>query len=208
MRKQRSDLGDLIGQKFGKLTVTSYAGTDRHRKRIWSCACSCGNESIVSTTQLILGKTQSCGCYLVEAHTKHGDHKSLEYYAWGSMRKRCESPGAKFYEKYGGRGIKVCNRWQSYENFLGDMGRKPTKNHSLDRIDNDGDYTPENCRWATKSQQTRNRSASVWIEFNGKTQLMGDWAAELGINYHALYQRVRKGWTIERAFTTPAKAMA
>lgn len=207
MRKQKSNLGDLTGQKFGKLTVVSYAGTDKHQKRRWNCQCECGKPNIVSTTSLRLGKVQSCGCYFAETHTKHGDHRALEYFAWRSMKARCTDAGVRYYEKYGGRGIKVCERWLDYENFLSDMGRKPTKAHSLDRIDNDGDYTPENCRWATKSEQTRNRSTSVWITFNGKTQLMGDWAAELGISYRVLYQRVRIGWTVERAFTTPVKGL-
>lgn len=205
MRKQKSNLGDLTGMKFGKLAVASYAGLDKHQKRIWNCLCDCGNVSIVTTTQLRLGKTKSCGCYSAETRTKHGDHRTLEYFTWRSMKARCTDPGVRYYEKYGGRGIKVCERWLNYENFLSDMGRKPSKAHSLDRVDNDGDYTPENCRWATKSEQTRNRSTSVWIEFNGKSQLMGDWAAELGISYSVLYMRVRKGWTVERAFTTPVK---
>lgn len=207
MRKQRNDLGDLAGQTFGRLTVRHYAGIDKHQKRVWNCTCSCGNQVSVTTTQLRLGKTQSCGCLKTDTHTKHGDIASLEYHAWRSMRSRCTNESNRHYANYGGRGIKVCQRWEVYENFLSDMGRKPTKTHSLERNDNDGDYTPENCKWATKSEQTRNRSVSVWIEYGGKKMLVQDWATELGLPYTTLYSRIRNGWTVERAFNTPKKGL-
>lgn len=207
MRKQRNDLGEMIGLKFSKLTVTSGAGVDKHQKRIWNCICECGNKTVVATTPLRLGKTQSCGCLKTETHTIHGDHKSLEYYAWRSMRNRCKDQNTKYYEKYGGRGIKVCGRWENYLNFLSDMGRKPTKNYSLDRIDNNGDYTPENCRWATKSEQNKNRSVTVWIEHEGKKMLTQDWALEVGLSYSTLYARLRNGWSIKRALNTLKKGM-
>ena len=207
MRKQRNDLGEMIGLKFSKLTVVSSAGVDKHQKRIWSCICECGNTTVVATTQLRLGKTQSCGCFKTEVHTIHGDHKSLEYYAWRSMRNRCKDQNTKYYGKYGGRGIKVCERWENYLHFLADMGRKPTKSHSLDRIDNDGDYTPENCRWATKSEQTKNRSTTVWLEHEGKKMLVQDWANEVGLPYTTLYARLRNGWDVARALNTPKKGL-
>ncbi len=123
------------------------------------------------------------------------------------MRNRCKDQNTKYYEKYGGRGIKVCGRWENYLNFLSDMGRKPTKNYSLDRIDNNGDYTPENCRWATKSEQNKNRSVTVWIEHKGKTMLVQDWALEVGLPYSTLYARLRNGWNIDRALNTPKKGV-
>lgn len=205
MRKQRNDLGDLTGQTFGRLTVRCYVGTDKHQKRVWNCACSCGNLTDVTTTQLRLGKTQSCGCFKTDLHTTHGDCESPEYYAWRSMRNRCEDPSTKYFDKYGGRGIAVCQRWSEYQNFLDDMGRKPSKQYSLERENNDGNYEPANCKWATKSEQTRNRSVTVFVEHAGRRMLVQDWAKELGMPYTTLYSRLRNGWSIDRAFNTPKK---
>lgn len=207
MRKQRDDLGNLIGKKFGRLTVSEYVGTDKHQKRVWSCICDCGKQTEVTTTQLRLGKTQSCGCFKTDTHTTHGDSTSLEYFAWRGMRNRCEDKNNRYFPRYGGRGIQVCERWDVYANFLDDMGRKPTKSHSLDRINNDLDYTPDNCRWATKVEQTRNRNMTKWIEFNGKRQLLCDWANDLGVDYRVLYQRIRLGWSIEKALTTKKRGL-
>lgn len=207
MRKQRNDLDDLTNQKFGRLTVVNYAGTDKHQKRVWQCLCDCGNQSEVTTTHLRLGKTQSCGCLKIDIHTTHNDSKSLEYFAWRSMRNRCFDQNNRYYAKYGGRGIGVCLRWEDYANFITDMGRKPSKAHSLERNDNDGGYTPENCKWATKAEQARNRSITVWIEYGGKRMLVQDWANELGMPYTTLYSRLRNGWSVDRAFSTPKKGL-
>ena len=207
MRKQRANLIDLTNKKYGRLTVVGYSGIDKHQKRRWDCICSCGNKTNVATTPLLLGKVQSCGCLKIELKIKHGDSDSLEYFAWRSMRNRCTSSTNPFYDKYGGRGIKICERWSDYNNFLFDMGRKPTKLHSLERIDNDGDYTPENCKWATKSEQTRNRRITIKIKHDGKEMLIQEWAKELGFPYSTLYMRLRNGWSIDRAFNTQKKGL-
>lgn len=124
-----------------------------------------------------------------------------EYRAWEAMHARCYSDTCISYPHYGARGIKVCERWQSFENFLDDMGPKPSRKHSLDRKDNDGDYTPENCRWATKVEQMNNRTNSRWLEHDGKRMTLAQWARELGITEAALESRLRKGWPLERALT-------
>jgi hypothetical protein len=158
---------DLTGQTYGRLTVLERAGSAKHGQALWLCRCQCGKESIVQGSDLRRGQTKSCGCWRVEASRavgaaslRHGHNTavgpSLTHNSWQAMLKRCTNPKAKGYPNYGGRGITVCERWQDFSNFLADMGERP-EGMTLDRKDNDGDYTPGNCRWATASEQQRNR---------------------------------------------------
>ena len=156
---------DLTGQRFGRLVVIGDSMIRRDAKIVWHCRCDCGNPADVSTILLRDGRTTSCGCRRKETTsamaTKHGEHGSPEYVNWRALRERCLNPKHKNYPEYGGRGIKVCERWlNSFENFLADMGRRPFPEATVDRKENDGDYEPGNCRWATRLDQTKNRRCS------------------------------------------------
>lgn len=190
---------DLKGRIFFRWTVIEEAPKSG-RSIKWVCKCSCGQIRIVATTTLNKGKSKSCGCYAADnckkMFTKHGDTiggHSKEFLAWISMKDRCLNEENKRFSDWGGRGIKVCERWvNSYENFLLDMGRKPSINHTLDRIDNEGDYTPSNCRWATKKEQSINRRSTVWIEYNGIKMMLSDWAVRLHVHQRTLRRYLNK----------------
>jgi hypothetical protein len=157
---------DLANKTFGWLFVIECAGINKFRKSKWLCRCKCGILTIVTGSLLVKGETTSCGCRRLETSSivgklskTHGETgRTPEYVAWKSMKQRCYYTKNVSYGDYGGRGIRVCKRWlKSYENFLQDMGRKPSETYSIDRINNNGNYTPSNCRWATKSQQSSNQ---------------------------------------------------
>lgn len=165
----------MVGLSFGRLCVTARAGSDHKGQALWQCQCQCGEELVVRGAVLRNGHTQSCGCLRAErskengiASASHGDasdgKRTSEYISWASMKQRCLDPNHLHYDKYGGRGVKVCERWlNSYQDFLADMGRKPSSRHTLDRHPNgNGDYEPDNCRWATMSEQNRNRRRYKW----------------------------------------------
>ena len=205
---------ELAGKVFGRLTVIEPARKDRSGKVRWRCICDCGVEKEVLSSSLSLKHTRSCGCLrndLSKSRNKtHGDScggsTTPEYNSRSQILQRCTDENNKAYPEYGGRGIQVCSRWkESFENFLEDMGRKPSPQHSIERIDNDGNYCPENCRWATKKEQARNRRSNRMIRLNGRTQCLADWVDELGISRSTVKDRLRRGWSEEKALTTPVR---
>ena len=201
---------DLINVKFGKLTIKEKSGVSKGRHIIYKCECECGNKKEILGIHLKSGKILSCGCYRKEInskiHTKHGHNRigkrTSEYTTWADMIRRCNNPNDEFYYLYGGRGIKVCDEWKNFENFLKDMTQKP-KNHSIERIDRNGDYCPENCIWANNNVQANNKSNNIFIEHQGKTQTLKQWSIELNLPYEALRARLKRGWTEEKTLSTP-----
>lgn len=182
---------DITGRRFGRLTATQYLG-----RGYWNCVCDCGVTHKARASHLRSGKIQSCGCLQRETKIRHGKWKTPEYAIWDQMLRRCLNPHHKEYKNYGGRGIKVCDRWMKFENFWDDMCPRPAAGLSLDRIDNNGDYEPGNCRWATAAEQANN-SRNVRV-FNGKT--VAAWAAELGVTPNVIRQRLcRYGTVYSRA---------
>jgi len=203
---------DLTGQKFSRLAVIRFAGQTHNKKSLWYCKCDCGNVSIFSSSGLKSGKTTSCGCFKIDKAKKcnvtHGhksDGKSSKTYkTWQSMSSRCQNPNDSNFENYGGRGITVCERWKKFSNFLEDMGERPEGN-TIDRIENNLGYYKDNCRWATDVEQANNRRNNIYLTYGGKTQTISQWERELGMNPVTLRSRLKIGWSIERAITTPMR---
>ncbi len=202
---------NMIGLVFGRLTVAAFSHTHNGRA-MWSCACICGKPAVVSGKLLRAGHTQSCGCLGVEvrvaATKKHGASRSNDrtYNCWKDMRKRCNNPSSAYYHRYGGRGIRVCPAWDDYNTFLADMGPCP-EGYSIERINIDKGYEPENCKWIPADRQQRNTSKSRYITALGKTQLLVEWAEEYGLPAKNISARIDKlGWAAEKAITTPTRA--
>lgn len=193
---------DLTGHRFGSLVVQHLMPErlGRKKERAWMCFCDCGNKRVVSTKNLRRGSTTSCGCGYVNPQKTHGMSRIPEYSIWCSMRRRCTDPTNSRWHTHGGRGIKVCDRWLSFENFITDMGHRPARSLSIERVDNDGDYTPENCVWATDREQAENRRTTIQIEINGKVQSLKAWCRDLGLPYLRTWKRlIMRGWSLERA---------
>lgn len=189
---------DLHGARFGRIAVIS-SDTPRisagRSATMWRCRCDCGSEFSASTAILSNGHKRSCGCLSAESRkaraTKHGLHGTRTYVSWRSMVNRCTNSKLAIYKRYGGRGISVCERWRTFESFLADMGERP-EGMSLDRIDNNGNYEPSNCRWANDGQQSENRRSTRWIEHDGMRLTVSGWARKLGIHRATLLESLAK----------------
>lgn len=209
-----SEIKDLTGQKFGRWRVVSRAENaitvSGHYFTRWNCECECGTKREVNANSLLSGRSTSCGCYGKEVAKSvmsnnfktHGDSNTRLYKIWAGMKKRCNNPNAWNYQDYGGRGIEVCNEWNEYEPFR-NWAIKSGYNDSLsiDRINVNGNYEPNNCRWVDKKGQANNRRTSVYITYNDETHTIAEWARELDMSYKKLHHRLSRGWSIERALT-------
>ncbi len=200
---------DLTGKRFGRWTVLAFAGQYAQALRAyWMCRCECGTTKAVCGANLANGHSISCGCFKREqvsaSSTTHGKTKTPEYNTWAHILSRCYDHSNTSFDGYGGRGIVVCERWRvSFEAFLADMGHRPSTKHSVERKDNNGNYEPGNCIWATRKEQQRNTRQNVMLTLNGKTQCVAAWCEELGIRHGTLLSRIRRGWPVDRALREP-----
>lgn len=196
---------DLIGQKFGMLTVVSRAANNKYGKAMWNCVCECGRKpkKPISTDRLKSGNSKSCGCYRFgnKFSVTHGEKKTRLWREWSGMKNRC-SKNFKFHKNYYDRGISVCEEWKSYIAFRNwALSNGYDDGLTLDRINNDKGYSPDNCRWATMKQQSNNRRTNKYITANSETRTMKEWAEYSGIKYHTIQERIARGWKEEDAVT-------
>lgn len=208
-----ANLIDLTGQRFGKLIVLrraeNYVRSNGHKESTWVCCCECGNEITVTRTNL--KRARSCGCskgkYISDSKITHGMSNSRLYRIWQNMKNRCYNPNVDRYDRYGGRGITVCEKWRdSFEAFYKwaiDNGYSDEL--SIDRKDVNGNYTPDNCRWISMDKQADNKLNSRIFEYNGEAHTVSEWSKILGISRDIIWNRIKRGWDIERVFTQPIR---
>lgn len=201
---------DLTNKRYDRLIVLGKAGR-KGEKVMWKCQCDCGNIVYVQTCNLNAHRVKSCGCLkdekLIERSTKHNQRHTKLYEVWKSMKQRCSNPNNKAYKNYGGRGIKVCDEWKNdffpFYQWSMQNGYKDTL--TIDRINVNGNYEPSNCRWVDRETQANNTRVNHYITFNNKTLTITQWARLMKVNKNLLYNRFKKGWSIEKALTTPPK---
>lgn len=197
---------DITGQRFGSLVAIRFVGVSAGKTR-WECVCDCGATTVKVYQHMVLGLTKSCGCLrkavaterMRAMSTTHGLSQTKWWKVWSSMMRRCYNTSATRYARYGGRGIAVCERWHDAVKFFEDMG-EPPENMTIERVDNNGNYSPNNCRWASYVEQNNNRSTTKFIEFLGERLSGAQWARRLGISKSTLYARLKK-WPVEQALT-------
>lgn len=209
---------DHIGKRYGRLVVLELAERRKYgngTQLFLRCKCDCGKEAIVQSVHLVGQHTTSCGCFLRErqrtANTTHGhapgSGQSPEFRAWCALKGRCLNKRNRAYKSYGGRGIKVCDRWlgeRGFINFIADMGLRPSARHSMDRVDVDGNYCKENCRWADGFQQARNKRNTRKFTLNGVTKCAAEWNRDLDLGCSGVQIRIKNGWLEHKALTTPS----
>jgi hypothetical protein len=214
-----------IGQRFGRYTVIECLPPGSHRSRTtWRCRCDCGTERILAGYVLSRGQTKSCGCYKREVAgsgtRQHGLSQTVEYKIWSGIKKRCKNQRCRGWGMYGGRGIRICAGWDSsFESFLSDLGPRPSSRHSCDRTNLDAHYSCGHCnecrrngwalnvRWATDKEQSRNKTSTIWVEYQGERRSLAAACESLGLKYSAVRERLLRGWTIDRALSTPIRKL-
>lgn len=195
---------NLIGRKFGRLTVVGFSHINKQKNTVWNCVCECGNTTKVVGVELTCGHTRSCACLsmdrLLERSTKHGLADTPIYKIWQGIKDRCTNPNNPKYKNYGGRGIKVCDKWlESFENFYTDMKDRPSPRHTVDRIDVNGNYEPSNCRWATPKEQANNSRRNHTVTYKGASHTLAEWENIVNIKQSTIKQRLRRGWSVDKA---------
>lgn len=189
--------------KFGYWTVVGSL-TNKGKCKAYPCRCICGKEGLVNKSNLLSGQSTNCGCKRINSLKKHGKYRSPEYAIWSAMRTRCLSPNHKQWHRYGGRGIKVCERWlKSFANFIQDMGERPSDQYTLERVDNNGNYEPQNCLWVTREQQSNNMARNRLITIDGETHNTTQWAKIVGLNRGTINYRLCMGWPEREAILLP-----
>lgn len=197
-------LMDISGMTFGWWHVVGrFPGNQGGA--LWNCVCRCGRRRIICSAHLRAGHTKSCGCAPRTYYATHGKSRTPEHAILAGMLSRCQNPKRKSFKHYGGAGVTVSDRWQQFENFLADMGSRPSPRHSIDRIDSSGSYEPSNCRWATFTEQANNRRNTRFVTYRGTRMALTDAVRAAGsvIHYEAAWVRIRTGWSVERALETP-----
>lgn len=197
----------ISGRRFGRLTTLKLVikfESGRNRP-IWLCHCDCGVEKEIHQSALLRGTTISCGCWRRDHPwgVKHHMYKAPEYKIWCAMKQRCLNPGAPAWKNYGGRGVAICERWMKFENFISDMGRRPTSKHSVERLDNNGGYEPSNCRWATWTAQANNKRTNRKLTHNGETLTLAQWSIRTGVSAANIRTRLQLGWSAMAALSEP-----
>lgn len=196
---------DLIGKKFNKLLVINKV--EHNNKYLWECLCDCGNKTYVLTSNLTCGRTKSCGCLknesLIKRSTTHNQRHTNLYEVWKTMKQRCYNSKNKSYKNYGGRGISICPQWKNdFSSFyLWSKNNGYAKGLTIDRIDNNGNYCPENCRWVTRKVQANNTRFNRFITINNQTKSLADWCRLFNLKYSCVHSRLSKGWSIKDALT-------
>lgn len=197
---------EMVGRKFGKLTVIDKGRTTSAGNILWLCECECGNTTHRSKSSLRANPNLSCGCYHKHNHgiVKHGMARTPTHGVWDAMKQRCLNPNNIAFANYGGRGISVCDRWKTFSNFHDDMGEKPP-GMELDRIDVNGNYEPGNCRWATKKENNRNKRRTYMVTYEGRVMPLVECAEIVGMCRAVLRGRLDSGWDLHKAITTPVQ---
>lgn len=191
---------NLINNRYGKLLVVEITDQRVSGGVVFKCICDCGNQKLISGYHLTSGNTKSCGCAQYDTQFKHGLRYTLEYGIWSSMLGRCTNLNDPSYHLYGGRGITVCERWKTFENFYNDIGNsRPSEKHSLERENTNGNYEPSNVSWATCIDQANNRRNNVHVEYCGEDFTIAELARKHEIPYKRLYKRLDRGWSVEKA---------
>ena len=207
---------DLTGQKFGKLTVIKRV--ENHVQPCgkqyvqWLCKCDCGNETVVRSANLKGGRTQSCGCLIKETNSTHGLKKTRLYVVWKDIKARCFNPNANNFKDYGAKGVFMCDEWRNdfkvFYDWAMENGYNPNAKRgecTIDRINNNKGYSPDNCRWTDNLTQQNNKKNNRFLTYNGETHTIAEWSRILNIKTYVLYARLYSGWSVERTLTTPVK---